>query len=72
MSRKRIDLKKLPVWMQYLISLTVVAVIVAAAWLVGRDQPVPAWIMNVLIPVLGVLYLILLTIVIVRRLRRKK
>lgn len=55
----KIDLRRLPSWLQYLISLSVVALVVGAAWFVGRDEPIPRWISHFLIPGLGVLYIIL-------------
>jgi hypothetical protein len=51
MSRRiKVDLKKLPIRQQYAIAIIVVAVVVAAAWMVGRNRPVPAWINNYLVP----------------------
>lgn len=66
------DLRTLPVWLQYVIALTVVAVVVAVAWVVGRDDPVPGWITDDLIPILGWTYLALVVVVIVTRLARRK
>lgn len=70
MSNSDIDLRRLPVWIQYVISLSVVAIVVVAAWIVGRDRPVPAWITHWLIPILGWIYLMLVAFVIWRRWRR--
>lgn len=72
MSRRRVDLRTLPVWLQYLIALTVAAMVMAAAWLVGRDEPVPYWIKNYLVPALGWIYLLLLAIVIIDWLRKRQ
>jgi hypothetical protein len=72
MTRKRIDLRVLPVWLQLMITLSVVFVVVAAAWLVGRDQPVPTWIFTGLAPVLGIIYLVLLIFGIIYRLNKRK
>lgn len=55
-----IDLRRLPTWLQYLIALSVVALVGGAAWLAGRDRPVPFWITHYLVPALGVIYLVLL------------
>jgi hypothetical protein len=74
-SRNRVDLKTLPVWFQYLISLTVIAIVSFTAWIVGHNKPNPTWITNYLIPILGWLYIVLFTYVIgsriVRRVRNK-
>lgn len=51
------DLRRLPVWLQYLVALSVIAVVAAAAWLVGRDRPVPHWVTHGIIPVLGWVYI---------------
>jgi hypothetical protein len=51
--RRRVDLRRLPRWQQYAIALGVTAVVVVAAWLVGGDEPVPAWVSEVLVPALG-------------------
>jgi hypothetical protein len=48
MSSTKIDLRKLPIWQQYAI-----AIIIAMAWMVGRNWPVPAWINNYLVPFAG-------------------
>jgi hypothetical protein len=55
--RRRVDLRRLPRWQQYVIALTVTAGVVAAAWLVGGDEPVPAWASGWLVPALGWLVL---------------
>jgi len=60
LERRRIDLKRLPRWLQYVIALTVTAVVVALAWHVGKDRPVPHWIQAYLVPALGWVGLILL------------
>jgi hypothetical protein len=72
MSRKKVDLTTLPVWLQYSISLLVVAIVVAAAWLVGRNNPVPAWIMTYLVPVMGWTYVVLFIYIIASRIFQKK
>jgi hypothetical protein len=71
MSRKKVDLITLPVWLQYCISLVVVAIVVAAAWLVGRNNSVPAWIMTYLIPILGWAFIIIFTYAIANRIFQK-
>jgi len=67
----RIDLRRLPAWLQYTIALAVVAVVAGLAWLVGRDDPLPDWMTGALIPALGWLYIVLFIIAIVIRLTRK-
>lgn len=71
MLRKRVDLTKLPTWIQYSISLTVVASVVAVAWFVGRNKPVPPWIEVYLIPILGWSFLIIFTYTIALRIFQK-
>jgi len=71
--RKRVDLKRLPRWLQYAIALAVTAVVVALAWQTGKDRPVPGWIQDYLVPALGWIGLILLaTGVLARIVARKK
>ncbi|HLP91158.1 MAG TPA: hypothetical protein VK184_21585 [Nostocaceae cyanobacterium] len=72
MSRKKVDLTTLPIWLQYSISLTVVAIVVTFAWFVGRNNPIPAWITTYLIPILGWSYIILFIFVITSRIFQKK
>jgi hypothetical protein len=50
--RRRVDLRILPTWAQYLIALIVVAAVGGVAWLVGRGRPTPSWFQG-LFPVLG-------------------
>jgi uncharacterized membrane protein len=72
MSRKSVDLTRLPQWLQYLIAVAIIAVVVAAAWIVGRDQPVPAWIETYLIPALAWFGLILIVLVVVDWFRQRR
>jgi hypothetical protein len=65
LSRKRVNLKTLPAWLQYLIALAVIAAVAAAAWIVGKDKAIPSWITNYLIPILGWSYIVLALCVIV-------
>jgi hypothetical protein len=71
MTDREIDLRKLPVRLQYLIALTVVAIVTIAAWLVGRNRPIAYWITHYLIPILGVSYIVLFTFVVLRRIRKQ-
>lgn len=59
MSRKKIDLTRLPMWLQYLISLSVVAIVAMFAYLISKDKPIPTWIEVYLIPILSWIFIIL-------------
>lgn len=72
MARKKVDLKRLPVRLQYIIALTVVAIVVTEAWMVGRDQAIPGWITNYLVPILGWSYVVLLVLAICYRFFKQK
>ena len=72
MPKDKVDLRTLPGWLQYCIALSVVAVVVAAAWVVGRDDPVPGWIADYLIPILGVAYLVLVVVVVATHLLKRR
>lgn len=69
MPRKHVDLHVLPTWLQYLIALTIVAIVVIAAWLVSHGAPTPAsnWIAHTLAPILGWLFIILVVFLIINR-----
>lgn len=58
-ARRSIDLRRLPRWIATTVAVVVTVAIVGIAWLVGRDEPTPRWIMDVLIPVLGWTWLVL-------------
>ena len=72
--RRRVDLRRLPRWQQYALALAVTAAVVVLAWLVGGDEPVPAWVSELLVPALGWLVLAVvagaLAMRLLRRLRR--
>lgn len=71
--RRRIDLRRsLPAPWRYGIALLIVVAVVAGAWWVGRDRPVPEWIGGALVPALGWAYLFLLAFVLLRWLRRRR
>ena len=57
MNKNKIDLRALPTWLKYVISLTVIIPVMGAAWIVGRDEPVPGWLQHRLIPILGWIYI---------------
>lgn len=71
--RTRIDLRRsLPARWRYAVALLIVGVVVAGAWWVGRDRPVPEWIGGTLVPALGWVYLLLLAVVLLRWLQRRR
>jgi len=51
MPRIRVDLKRLPLALQYAIAVAVAAGVMTMAWRVGRHRPTPAWLTDVLIPI---------------------
>jgi hypothetical protein len=57
--RRRVDLRRLPLWQQRILALAVTAAVVVAAWLVAGDEPVPAWASERLVPALGWLVLLI-------------
>ncbi len=63
--RRKVTLETLPQWLKYLIALTLVSIVVTAAWFVGHNKPVPNWIENYLIPGLGWLGLVLILLVVI-------
>jgi len=44
MSRRRVSLRGLPVWCQYLVGIAVAVVVGALAWRSGRQHATPAWV----------------------------
>jgi hypothetical protein len=68
--RRRIDLRRLPLWQQRALALAVTVVVVVAAWLVAGDEPVPAWASEWLVPALGWLVLLIAAGILAVRLRR--
>ena len=41
--RRRVDIRRLPYGLGYVISLSVVAFVIGLAWLASRGDPAPAW-----------------------------
>ena len=41
--RRRVDIRRLPYGLGYVISLSMVAFVIALAWLASRGDPAPAW-----------------------------
>ena len=72
MPRKKVDLRTLPLWLQYLIALVVVGAVVGLALVVGRDRPIPFWIKDYLTPMLGVAAILVFTYKLAVWLKRKR
>jgi len=70
-SRVRIRLDSYPKRVQYAIAVAVMVPIATLGWIVGKDNPVPAWITELLIPVLSVIALIFMGILVVDWVRRR-
>jgi hypothetical protein len=69
---RRVDLHKLPVWIQYVIALVTVAVVVglALAFSGGEDET-PSWLTDTLPPVLGALAIVVGAGLLISRARRR-
>ena len=72
MTEKKIDLHRLPPWLQYLIAIVLVAIVAAAGWYFGRDRPVPHWIEHYLIPGLAWFGLLLIVLAVADWIRRRR
>lgn len=71
--RRRIDLRTLlPPAARWALAIAVIAAIGFAGWWTGRDQPVPAWISNGLVPWLGWIYIALAAVAAVSWWRRRR
>jgi len=70
-SRRRVDLSGLPKPVLTLIGLIVVIPIATLGWIVGKDEPVPAWITEILVPVLSIVALVFMVILVVDWIRRR-
>lgn len=73
--RPRVDLRRLPSWLQYFIALATIASIAVVAWLAGRDEPIPLWVSEWLVPNLAWILLGLIIVAVagtvIERKRRK-
>jgi peptidoglycan/LPS O-acetylase OafA/YrhL len=70
--RIRVNLAaRLPRWVRWTLALTIVAAVFMAAWVVGRDDPIPEWISRGLVPALGWAYLVLLAVAGVHLIRKR-
>jgi hypothetical protein len=49
--RRRVDLHRLPVRLQYLIAIVVAAAVMWLAWSLRATQPGPAWMKTVVLPI---------------------
>ena len=72
MTKEKIDLHKLPSWLQYLIAIVLVAMIAIAGWYFGRNNPTPDWIQRFLIPGLAWFGLLLIVLALVDWIRRRR
>ena len=70
--RRRVDLRLLPPVARTALALLVIAAVVLAAWWTGRDDPVPPFITDVLVPLLGWLWLALAAVALVSWWRRRR
>ena len=43
-SRRSVNLRTLPLYVQYVLASAIAALVMAIAWKVGRDRPAPAWV----------------------------
>lgn len=70
--RRRIDLfRLLAPGARIALALVVIVAVALAAWWTGRDDPVPAWISDGLVPVLGWAYIVLALVALVSWWRRR-
>jgi hypothetical protein len=70
--RRRVDLRLLPPLARTALALLVIVAVSLAAWWTGRDDPVPPFITNVLVPLLGWLWLALAAFAFVSWWRRRR
>jgi len=60
--RKRVDIRHAPARFRNSLAVVIILIIGAAAWVVGRDQPVPGWIGGQLVPLLGIGFALLVVL----------
>jgi membrane protein DedA with SNARE-associated domain len=68
----KVSFNSFPRWLQYTVASVVMGGIAAAGYFVGHNNPVPLWINQWLIPVLGWLGLLLIIIVAVEWIRQRR
>ena len=69
---RRVDLHKLPVWIQYVIALVTVAVVVGLALAFsGGEHETPSWLTDTLPPILGALAIVVGAGLLISRARRR-
>lgn len=69
---KRIDLRRLPTWLQYFVSIGVVVFVVLLAWRVGKDDPIPSWVSEWFVPALAWVLLGLVIVAVIGSLAERK
>lgn len=69
--RKKVDLRSLPPWLRLLLGAAIAVGVVLLAWWIGRDDPVPTWITDWLVPALGWIYIGLVIVAAVAWWRRR-
>ena len=70
--RRRIDLHRLPTWLQYGMALLTVAVVGGLALASSGEDEGPAWLTDTAPPILGVLAIVVALGMLVARLRRRR
>ena len=68
--RRRVDLHKLPVWLQYAIALLTAAVLAVVALAAAGGDDGPEWIGSIAAPALGVVALLVAAGLVITRRRR--
>ncbi len=68
---RRVDLHKLPVWIQYVIALVTVAVVVGLALAFSGEDETPSWLTDTLPPILGALAIVVGAGLLISRARRR-
>ena len=71
-SRKKVNLRELSPAIRYLIAITIVIIVFLLAWLQGKDQPIPNWIENGLIPILGWVFIGVMLLVTYRWIKARR